>query len=286
MCNLRLRVLPDLGSERLSELRLVDLQRWVDRMARSGRDAGTIRSAVTPLRPIMRRAEQLGQIQANPTRGLTLPASRSRRERFATPQQAAALLAELDPEDRALWATALYAGLRRGELIALRWADIDLAAGVIDVQRGWDAKAGEIGPKSRAGRRRVPIPGALRDYLVERRIGADPAGQVFGSDWEVRRAAERARERWEQKGLAPLTLHEARHSYASLMLASGVNLKALSGWMGHATIGVTLDLYAHLMPGSEAEGAALLDAYLARSAEEEQDAPEPQPIAARVAAHA
>ena len=185
------------------------------------------------------------------------------------------LLRELDESDRALWATAVYAGLRRGELVALRWSDVDLAEGVIEVRRGWDAKAGEVAPKSRAGRRRVPIPGVLRDYLVERRIGADTSGRVFGSDWLVRRAAERARERWQKKGLLPLTLHEARHTYASLMIAAGANAKALSRWIGHANIGVTFDLYGHLMPGSEAEGAALLDDYLARSAE-----PEGEPVEA------
>ena len=88
----------------------------------------------------------------------------------------------------------------------------------------------------------------------------------------MRRAAERARERWEKKGLQALTLHEARHTYASLMIAAGVNAKALSRWMGHANIGIAFDLYGHLMPGSEAEGAALLDAYLARCAE-----PQPEP---------
>jgi integrase len=283
--NLRLRVLPELGRARLSDLRLVDLQRWVDRMARSGLDPATLRSTVTPLRAILRRAEQLGQVQGNPTRGLTLPASRSRRERFATPREAEALLAELDPGDRALWATALYAGLRRGELVALRWTDVDLAEGVIDVRRGWDAEVGEVEPKSRNGRRRVPIPGVLRDYLVERRLGTDPRGRVFESDWHVRRITERARARWEAKGLAPLNLHEARHSYASLMIAAGVNAKALSRWMGHANIGVTFDLYGHLMPGSEAEGAALLGAYLARSAEPQEGPGLPPPrTAARTAA--
>jgi integrase len=273
--NLRLRVLPEYGGARLSELRLVDLQRWVDRMARSGLDPATLRSTVTPLRAILRRAEQLGQLHGNPTRGLTLPAAHSRQERFASAQEAAMLLDALDADDRTLWATALYAGLRRGELLALRWADIDLADGVIDVRRGWDAEAGEVEPKSRNGRRRVPIPGVLRDYLIERRLGADPRSRVFESDWHVRKAVERARERWEAKGLAPLALHEARHSYASLMIAADVNAKALSRWMGHANIGVTFDLYGHLMPGSEAEGAALLDAYLARSAAPEGDSPEP-----------
>ena len=70
--------------------------------------------------------------------------------------------------DQALWATAFYAGLRRGELMALRIADVDLAGGVIRVERAWDAKGREyVETKSRAGRRTVPIPAVLRDYLDE-----------------------------------------------------------------------------------------------------------------------
>ena len=69
---------------------------------------------------------------------------------------------------------------------------------------------------------------------------------------------------WETANLPVLTLHEARHTYASLMIASGVNAKALSTFMGHSNPAVTLDLYGHLLPGSEDQAAALLDAYLAR----------------------
>src|SRR4051812_18755891 len=68
--------------------------------------------------------------------------------------------------------------------------------------------------------------------------------------------------RGSQQGFLGLTPHDARHSYASLMIAAGVNAKALSTFMGHANIAITLDLYGHLMPGSEAQAADLLDAYL------------------------
>jgi integrase len=60
-----------------------------------------------------------------------------------------------------------------------------------------------------------------------------------------------------------LRLHQARHTYASFMIAAGVNAKALCSYMGHSSIKVTFDLYGHLMPGAEAEAASLLDAYLA-----------------------
>jgi integrase len=62
--------------------------------------------------------------------------------------------------------------------------------------------------------------------------------------------------------LGRLRLHQARHTYASFMIAAGVNAKALSSFMGHSSIKVTFDLYGHLMPGTEAEAAALLDSYL------------------------
>ena len=69
---------------------------------------------------------------------------------------------------------------------------------------------------------------------------------------------------WEDAGLEPLGLHEGRHTFASMMIAAGVNAKALSSYLGHANISITFDRYGHLMPGSEAEARALLDAYLER----------------------
>ena len=88
---------------------------------------------------------------------------------------------------------------------------------------------------------------------------------MFGPPRRLITWAEQAGDTWAEQGLPRLTLHCARHTYASLMIAAGVNAKSLSTYMGHATIGLTLDLYGHLMPGNEAQAADLLDAYLARS---------------------
>src|SRR5437868_2878637 len=104
----------------------------------------------------MRRARNRGEIAVNPTVGLELPASRGRRERIATVVEAERLIGALPRQDRALWATALYAGLRRGELQALRWEDVDLHTGRIRVERSYDDKAHVYTqPKSAAGRRTV-----------------------------------------------------------------------------------------------------------------------------------
>ena len=265
------RILPELGAAKLSDISRVNLQELADRMLSEGRDPSTIRNMLMPLRVIFRRALARGEVAVNPVSGLELPAVRGRRDRIADPEEARKLLEALPKSDRALWATAVYAGLRRGELMGVRWEDIDLAPGVIRVVRAYDPTAGKsIEPKSRAGRRTVPIAAALRDHLTEHRLDCGWAdGLVFGrtastpfSDTAI---AARARRAWKAAKLDAIRLHDCRHTFASLMIAAGVNAKALSTYMGHSTISITLDRYGHLMPGNEAEAADLLDAYLHRA---------------------
>ena len=266
---LRLRILPALGGAKLGDIRRSDVQRLVTRMLESGLDPSTVRNTLMPLRAIYRHALSLDQVAINPTAGVQLPAVRGTRDRFASPDEAARLIAALEPQDRALWATAMYGGLRMGELRALEWNDVDLAAGLIRVERTWDMKEGVIGPKSRSGRRTVPIAVALRDHLVEDRMSRPAEGLVFGRGpsrpFDPSTVADRARRAWHRAGLEPIRLHECRHTFASMMIAAGVNAKALSTFLGHASITITLDRYGHLMPGSEEEAAGLLDAYLERA---------------------
>ena len=120
---------------------------------------------------------------------------------------------------------------------------------------------GIIGLKSHAGRRKVPIAAVLRDYLDEHRLQCGGEGRVF--DFNPGRLTQRADRARKEAKLDRITLHECRHTFASLMIAAGVNTKALSTYMGHANIGITLDPYGHLMPGNGEEAAELLDAYLA-----------------------
>ena len=265
---LRLRLLPQLGSRRITNIDRHDVQLFIDRSLAKGANPATLRNTLMPLRAIYRRALIRGEVVINPTSGLELPAARGRRERIASPAEAAILIKALPESDRAIWATATYAGLRLGELLALDWEDIDLELGVIRVHRAWDQYAGLIAPKSRAGTRAVPIPTILRDHLEQHRDGQRRGGRglVFGSTPDRPPSPKamhgRARRTWQAAGLAPILPHECRHTYASMMIAAGVNAKALSTYMGHAAISITLDRYGHLMPGSETESAQRLDAYL------------------------
>src|SRR5262245_39407011 len=141
---LRLRVLPRFGDFKLSDLRRIDLQDMVDELVAEGLSASTIDSALNPVRAIYRHAITRNETTANPMRGLDTPAIRSKPKRTADPEEARRLLEALREADRAIWATALYAGLRRGEIRALRWEDVDLAQGIIRVERGWDDLEGAI----------------------------------------------------------------------------------------------------------------------------------------------
>jgi integrase len=105
------------------------------------------------------------------------------------------------------------------------------------------------------------------------RTGTDFAfGRTASDPFHAQAVQSRADTAWRRAGLERITLHECRHTFASLMIAAGVNAKALATFMGHATISITLDRYGHLMPGSEAEAAGLLDAYLGAGAARAEDA--------------
>jgi integrase len=125
-------------------------------------------------------------------------------------------------------------------------------------------------PKSQAARRTVPIAPLLRHYLCEHLLVAPRReglifGRTAGAAFNPSSLTARAKRAWRAANLRPITLHEARHTFASLMIAAGIHTKALSVYMGHVSIAITFDRYGHLLPGSEAQAAQLLEAYLQHS---------------------
>ncbi len=265
--DLRLRVLPRFGRVKLSELRRIDVQDFVDGMVADGLSASTIDSTLNPMRAVYRYGGcperdnlQSDQGSRDPCRPEQAEADCRRRGSKEAPRGAErggpGHLGDCPLRRSAPWRAARAAlGARRSS------------------RRGYPRRA-RLGPKGRPHRPQEPCwatpcadSGCLaglpdRPQAPHRTLRRLVFGQDETTPFDPRRLTERADVDWEDAGLTRITLHACRHTFASYMIAAGVNAKALSTYMGHANIGITLDLYGHLMPGNESEAAELLDAYL------------------------
>src|SRR5579862_386565 len=250
--DLRNYIYPDLGAVRLSDLRRGDVQSLVDRLIAQGLSGSSVRNKIVPLRRIVRDAITRDELIANPLVELDLPAPGGRRERAATPTEATELLAALSDDVRTIYAAAFYAGLRRGELRALRARDVDLEARTISVERGWDDREGPIATKSDAGKRTVPLLDALRPHL-EPLVDAAPSPDALlfgrgGRPFEPVTVGAKAKAAWQSENakraeaelepLNPIGLHEARHSFGTFLDHAGVSESRADRYMGHARHGV------------------------------------------------
>ena len=169
------------------------------------------------------------------------------------PSEIAEMLEALsDVRDRALWATAFHAGLRFGELRALRWEHVDLATSRLHVRESMDDKKAITAPKTKAGVRTLPITLHIRKPLLALRAerDGDPAAYVFGTPGPpVRELQHHApgTKAWIAAGIAPVSLHEARHACITIWAQAIANPKRVQALAGHASITMTLDRYGKHM---------------------------------------
>src|SRR4051812_24298183 len=274
---------------RITAVQRANMQKFVDRLRRKGLSASTIANKLDPIRVIFRRAMRRGEGTGDPTKDLELPAVRGRRDRVADRSEAAELVAALPAAEKAFWAAAIYGGLRRGELRALRWTDVelDVEPALIHVRRTWDDVEGEVEVKTDAGFRVVPVTAGLRRLLVAHRAATNRTGKdlVFGrtavDPFIPSTVRSRALRAWGWKeiknpnpegpkviwvkahadALDPIAPHEGRHSAASYLIEAGLNDLELTATIGHSDSRTTKRIYGHLFPDSSATIAAKLDAY-------------------------
>lgn len=202
--------------------------------------------------------------------------------RVLSPEEAARFL-EAAREDRlyALYVVAVACGLRIGEILALKWEDIDFVAGRLQVRRQLQWNDGEprfTEPKSAKSRRSVAMAQVVADALKEHkerqeaeRIAAGEAwqdwGLVFTTTVGTPLNPSNVRNRsfvriLERAGLPQIRLHDLRHSCATLLLTKGVHPKLVQEQLGHSQISITLDLYSHVLPILHKEAAEQMDATL------------------------
>jgi integrase len=268
------------GNRRLDEITRGELKELAGSLRTTGAKKQTVKNVITAVAALYRYANDHGWTRANPTRSLGLPGGRSTtRGRYLSPKETAALVEALPERDRPLWATAIYAGLRRGELMGLRWDDVDLGGRTILVRRQYDQVAKAMtAPKSDAGEREVPIPAVLAELLLAHRLREPGGGRrlVFARGslagtcrrgcesrpFSATSLARRAKAAWRARGLDPMRMHEGRHAYASTLIAGGAGDSELQAVVGHSSVQTTKDIYGHLRDDTTDRLRRLLDEHL------------------------
>lgn len=261
---LRHHIIPALGRIELARLRPSDVEAMTSALIDSGRAASTAALTRRVLVVCLSDAARDGLVIRN-------VAALARPPRAAEPVRRALSAAEarrflgaiVDDPLGPFVALAIATGLRRGELLALRWTDLDPAAGTLTVARSLARAAGRgyaiAEPKSRRARRTLTLPALARDALRRQREAQERERTAVGTAWQDRdgviftdpvgrswhpetvTAAYRALVR--QSGIGPLRLHDLRHTAATLALSAGVPARDVADALGHASPSITLDIY-------------------------------------------
>jgi integrase len=265
-------IVPSLGSVKLKALTPAHVQRFYREQLDSGLAPRTVQYLHTLLRKALKQAVKWGLIPRNVTDAVDAPRPAKKETKYFSFDQAKAFL-KVASEDRfwALYVLALSTGLRRGELLGLRWEDLDLERGVLRVRRSLtpDVKSYNQ-PKSAKGRRSVRLtPGAV-ETLKSHKMNQDREKDCLGSLWQEQglifpsskgtpfnpsNLLNRSfKPLLRRAGMPKIRFHDLRHTFATLMFSNGEHPKIVQEILGHAQITLTLDTYSHVLPSMQ-EGA-------------------------------
>ena len=277
---------PALGDVPINKLTAAALDRFYRKlMASGGRNGGPLAAAtVRRVHGVLRRALAQGVrwdwLGVNPASSASPPRVPIPEINPPTPAQLARLLASIDaddPEFAMFVRLSAITGARRSEMLALRWPDVDLAARVIEISRGL-----VVGPNGLVEKdtkthqsRRVAIDAGTVEALVAYRTAADEratfcgvqlavdgfvfTGEVDGSTpWYPDSVSRRFRVACRRLGLDGVRLHDLRHYVATRLISSGVDIRTVSGRLGHRNAATTLNVYAKFVPEADHDAAELL----------------------------
>ncbi|MFY9780842.1 MAG: tyrosine-type recombinase/integrase [Candidatus Baltobacteraceae bacterium] len=283
-------IVPAVGAVRLEALRPAHVEQalaaWISggradrRKDRAHLSRRTVAHIFSTLRAVCAWGVRMQLLPRNPAEAVEPPKVEQHEMQALDAAGVAALLAAVrgtELEHPAV--VAVGTGLRRGELLGLRWADVDLEAARLTVRRSVEMVGGqrhEKAPKTRNSARTIALPQfvlaalkAQRKAQNERRLvlglGRDENAVVFdradGEPWAPTIFGNTFRRTMKRAGLR-VRLHDLRHSYATLALSSGTDLKTVSAALGHSAIGVTANVYLHAVESLQRDSADRLDALL------------------------
>jgi len=275
--NIRNHILPTLGHIKLSEVTPVHLEQLYALMAAEGVGSRTRQVTHSLLNASLKRATQLGIISSNPASRAERPKSTTSTMSILNDYQVRELLIAAEGKRiEAIIFLAVTSGMRQGELLGLKWGDIDWGQSTLRIQRQLQRIKGNGGlrlgsPKTTRSERTIRLGNKMIDKLLDhQRLQSTISdyqvatnGLLFpnsrGNPLEPRRLYKEFKELLKQAGLPDIRFHELRHTAASLMLSSGMKLVEVSNQLGHSKVSTTLDVYAHLVPGLGADSVAALE---------------------------
>ena len=271
----RHHLLPFFGGMRLGAITRRDIDRYLVEKRESGSRRGkkgsrvplavrTINFSLMVLKLMLKEAVEQGLLLSSPAEYVK-PLRQTRDDeplRVLQTGQVARLLDAAEEPYRTLYLVAVRTGLRRGELLALRWRDVDLRGGVLQVRRSLSrVREGnryvlhEGATKSRHSRRMIDLSPETIQALLQYPAGDDPErDHVFpaktGGPMDPNNLDTAFHRDLAAAGLPEVRFHDLRHTHASLLIAAGVHPKAIQARLGHASIQTTLNIYGHLMPSA------------------------------------
>lgn len=251
-CSLK-HVCEGLGGIPLAGLRPHEVQAWEAELTARGLSSSTVGKAHRILKQVMKHAVESGDLPRNPLSTVKPPRRKAPSPNYldkAGRDRLLGLLAEMRGPLATAATIALYTGMRRGEVCALRWADVDMGRGEIRVCRSVGVGAGGAylkEAKTAAGKRCIPMPQALKTALM----ALQGHSYVIGGDtfYNPTRLGRQWASFAESFGIMGTegrvcTFHDLRHTYATVAIASGADVRSVAAILGHADASVTLNVYA------------------------------------------
>ena len=281
---IRLHIKPYIGETKLNKLTTLQIQKLYNRLLTEGRfdrpeakdkpkglSSKTIRNIHTVIHSACEKAIMERLLAVNPTKGCRLPKKERTEMKVLPPEKLADFFREAgDTGVFELYYLDLSTGLRRGELLGLKWRDIDFEKRTLEVKRQIQRVNGaiqETAPKTHNAYRKILLPSEtieiLKSYKEQQSIESEyvfpsPIGGIMEPDC-ARKMLKRVLQR---AGLGEMRFHDLRHTFATLALQNGVDVKTLSGILDHYSAGFTLDTYAHVTTQMQEDAANKVGGFL------------------------
>jgi integrase len=276
--DIRLHIAKKLGKLRLTELSPKRVQSFINELTAEGLGPRGVAHSRAVLRNALEQALREGLISLNGARHVTIPRQKRKQVAALSPAAAQAIIDTFKGHDyEALITVTIATGLRQGELLGIRWLDLDLDAATVTVHQQLQQVRGEyqlVPLKTDQSRRILPLPRIAVEALRAHRARQAETRLSLGQLWLDRglvfttaigdylngsTVTHRFQKRLRAGGLPAMAFHDLRHGTASLLLAQGASMRVVMEQLGHSQISLTMNTYAHIAPALLKDAADRLD---------------------------